>query len=184
MSDYEKKPFLNFELGKPVLMEVENIEPFWSGTDKHQNEKWGYNAVVYQPHVDDEGVKHTWYASTAQKQIMDLAEVESGQVFRLLYTSKKNSNGEIKSLYKLDDKDKYEWGYDPDATLIAKPMKDMLEDPSLIARVEDARIKNLNSPIGAGFAQKDDKLSLHELLLRVETLEKEVAELKKNVLPF
>ena len=66
-------------------------------------------------------------------------------------------------------------------------------------RIED-------SPVGAGFAQKDakmhksdenfekqfnepeNKLDLHELSLRVETLEKEVAELKqsakKNELPF
>tara|TARA_Y100000310_G_scaffold172184_1_gene172323 strand:+ start:185 stop:619 length:435 start_codon:yes stop_codon:yes gene_type:complete len=40
------------------------------------------------------------------------------------------------------------------------------------------------SPIGAGFAQKDDKMNLHELSLRIEVLEKAVAELKKNVLPF
>ena len=40
------------------------------------------------------------------------------------------------------------------------------------------------SPLGAGFAQKDDKMGLHELSLRVETLEKEVNELKKNALPF
>ena len=39
-------------------------------------------------------------------------------------------------------------------------------------------------PMGAGFAQKDDKMALHELKMRVETLEKEVNELKKNALPF
>ena len=174
MSDYEKKPYLNFELGKPVLMEVESIEPFWSGTDKHQNEKWGYNAVVYQlpPHEDDEGVKHTWYASAAQKQIMDLAKVESGELFQLLYTSKKNKAGEAKSLYKLDDKDKYQWGYDPDATLIEKPIEAILEDSDPIAE----------SPVGAGFAQKDDKLNLHEVSIRIEALEKEVVELKTKVL--
>ena len=51
------------------------------------------------------------------------------------------------------------------------------------------------SPMGAGFAQKDDKMGLHELSLRVETLEKvtaknvkEIIELKqlveKDTLPF
>ena len=40
------------------------------------------------------------------------------------------------------------------------------------------------SPVGAGFAHKDDKMGLHELTMRVETLEKEVNELKKSALPF
>ena len=53
-------------------------------------------------------------------------------------------------------------------------------------------------PMGAGFAQKDDKMDLHELTLRVEehegtmrllkrmieTLEKQVAEIQKDKLPF
>ena len=37
------------------------------------------------------------------------------------------------------------------------------------------------SPVGAGFAQKDDKMNLHELTARVEALENKVAKLE---LPF
>ena len=41
-----------------------------------------------------------------------------------------------------------------------------------------------NHPVGAGFAQKDDKMAVHELSLRVETLEKQVTQLLKDKLPF
>ena len=56
---------------------------------------------------------------------------------------------------------------------------DMADNPT---KAVDSAVHE--SPLGAGFAQKDDKMGLHELSLRVETLEKEVNELKKNALPF
>ena len=40
------------------------------------------------------------------------------------------------------------------------------------------------SPVGTGFAQKDDKMNLHELTLRIEALEAEILKLKKDALLF
>ena len=71
---------------------------------------------------------------------------------------------------KVAPSDKYQYGYFS-VKMADNPVKAV--DPA----VHD-------HPMGAGFAQKDDKMGLHELTLRVESLETDVAELKKNVVPF
>ena len=43
-----------------------------------------------------------------------------------------------------------------------------------------AKDRVAKSPVGAGFAQKDDKMGLHELTLRVEKLEKMVTTLSSE----
>ena len=91
------------------------------------------------------------------------------------------SEGDKIVIEKVAPSEKYQYGYFS---------IDMADSP--IATVDPAVHE---SPMGAGFAQKDDKMSLHELSLRVETLEKvtaknvkEIIELKqlveKDKLPF
>ena len=82
---------------------------------------------------------------------------------------------------KVAPSDKYQYGYFS-VEMADNPVKAV--DPAVHSH-----------PMGAGFAQKDDKMGLHELSLRVETLEKvtaknvkEIIELKqlveKDTLPF
>tara|TARA_Y100000310_G_scaffold308540_1_gene351735 strand:+ start:144 stop:575 length:432 start_codon:yes stop_codon:yes gene_type:complete len=78
--------------------------------------------------------------------------------------------GDAITIEKVAPSDKYQYGYFS---------VEMADNPP---KAVDPAVHE--SPLGAGFAQKDDKMGLHELSLRVETLEKEVNELKKNALPF
>ena len=80
------------------------------------------------------------------------------------------SEGDVIIIEKVAPSEKYQYGYFS-VEMANNPPKKV--DPA----VHD-------HPLGTGFAQKDDKMDLHELSLRVETLEKDVAELKKNVPPF
>ena len=80
------------------------------------------------------------------------------------------STGDAIIIEKVAPSDKYQYGYFS-VEMADNPVKAV--DPA----VHD-------HPMGAGFAQKDDKMSLHELTLRVETLEKQVAEILKDKLPF
>ena len=80
------------------------------------------------------------------------------------------SEGDKIVIEKVAPSDKYQYGYFS---------IDMADNP---VKAVDPAVHE--SPMGAGFAQKDDKMTLHELTLRFEALEKVVAELKKNALPF
>ena len=85
---------------------------------------------------------------------------------------------------KVAPSDKYQYGYFS-VEMADNPVKAV--DPAVH-----------ESPLGAGFAQKDDKMGLHELSLRVEehertmrlfkkmieALQKQVAEIQKEKLPF
>jgi hypothetical protein len=78
--------------------------------------------------------------------------------------------GDVITVEKVAPSEKYQYGYFS---------IDMANNP--VKKVDPAIHE---SPMGAGFAQKDDKMTLHELTLRFEALEKVVAELKKDALPF
>ena len=80
------------------------------------------------------------------------------------------STGDKIVIEKVAPSDKYQYGYFS-VEMADNPVKAV--DPA----VHD-------HPMGAGFAQKDDKMGLHELMLRVETLEKQVTEMQKDKLPF
>ena len=80
------------------------------------------------------------------------------------------SAGDAIIIEKVAPSDKYQYGYF-DVEMADNPVKAV--DPA----VQD-------HPMGASFAQKDDKMNLHELTLRVETLEKQVTEILKDKLPF
>ena len=80
------------------------------------------------------------------------------------------SAGDRLVIEKVAPSEKYQYGYFS---------IDMANNP--VKKVDPAIHE---SPMGAGFAQKDDKMTLHELTLRFEALEKVVAELKKDALPF
>ena len=92
--------------------------------------------------------------------------------------------GDVITIEKVAPSDKYQYGYFS-VEMADNPVKAV--DPAVH-----------ESPLGAGFAQKDDKMGLHELSLRVEehertmrlfkkmieALQKQVAEIQKEKLPF
>ena len=80
------------------------------------------------------------------------------------------SAGDKIVIEKVGPSDKYQYGYFS---------VEMADNP---AKTVDTAVHG--HPMGAGFAQKDDKMAVHELSLRVEALEKTISELKKNELPF
>ena len=80
------------------------------------------------------------------------------------------STGDKIVIEKVAPSEKYQYGYFS-VEMADNPVKAV--DPAVH-----------ESPLGAVFAQKDDKMGLHELSLRIETLEKQVAEIQKDKLPF
>ena len=80
------------------------------------------------------------------------------------------TEGDTIIIEKVAPSEKYQYGYFS---------VEMADNP---AKTVDPAVHD--HPMGAGFAQKDDKMGLHELSLRVETLEKQDAEIQKENLPF
>ena len=80
------------------------------------------------------------------------------------------TEGDTIIIEKVAPSEKYQYGYFS---------VEMADNP---AKTVDPAVHD--HPMGAGFAQKDDKMSLHELTLGIETLEKQDAEIQKENLPF
>ena len=80
------------------------------------------------------------------------------------------SSGDKIVIEKVAPSEKYQYGYFSVEVADNQPKK---VDPA----VHD-------SALGVGFAQKDDKMNLHELSLRVENIEKADKELQKENVPF
>ena len=91
------------------------------------------------------------------------------------------SEGDIIVIEKVAPSEKYIHGYFNVEMAQNQPVTASEETKA----VEDPVIAE--SPVGTGFAQKDDKaiaMDFHELSIRVEALEKEMLKLKKDAVPF
>jgi|TARA_R100001530_G_scaffold131222_1_gene102753 hypothetical protein len=93
------------------------------------------------------------------------------------------STGDAIIIEKVAPSDKYQYGYF-DVEMANNPANKIEMDKYATGEIKAVDPAVHDHPMGAGFAQKDDKMSLHELTLRIETLEKQVAEILKDKLPF
>ena len=107
------------------------------------------------------------------------------------------TEGDAIIIEKVAPSDKYQYGYFS-IEMAGNPANKIEMDKYATGEIKAVDPAVQDHPMGAGFAQKDDKMNLHELTLRVEehegtmrllkrmieTLEKQVAEILKDKLPF
>jgi|10_taG_2_1085330.scaffolds.fasta_scaffold78112_1 hypothetical protein len=93
------------------------------------------------------------------------------------------SAGDKIVIEKVGPSDKYQYGYFS-VEMADNPANKIEMDKYATGEAKAVDPAVHSHPMGAGFAQKDDKMAVHELSLRVEALEKTISELKKNELPF
>ena len=154
---------LKFPANQEVEVRLKSTEPFWTGVDNYQKERFGYE-------IDDITGKEKFYCSKTLHELIQVSKVQKMVAFKLMLKNENNKSIWLLSIDGKEWKNKYQFGVEG------------VENNNRNNDNESINISASDATVRPNLVDEIRKLK-EEVKTRIEILEKKVRAEQSNDRP-